>query len=69
MGREKEGFRENLELLNNRFPSHDMLSMEEVMTVTGYTDRRSLKKYLGQYFANKRISKVFVARYMCGIED
>lgn len=66
MGREKDGFRENLELLNNRFPSHDMLSMEEVMTVTGYTDRRSLKKYLGQHFANNRISKVYLARYMCG---
>lgn len=66
MGREKDGYRENLELLNNRFPSHDMLSMEEVMTVTGYMDRRSIKKYLGQYFENNRISKVYLARYMCG---
>ena len=66
MAREKDGYRENLELLNLRYPEHDLLSMEQVMTVTGYTDRRTLQKHLGQYFVNKRISKVFLARYMCG---
>lgn len=66
MGREKDGYRENLELLNSRFPNHDLLTMEEAMKVTGYTDRRTLTKHLGQYFVNKRISKVFLARYMCG---
>ena len=35
MAREKEGYRENLEILNNRFPDHDMLSIEEIMQVTG----------------------------------
>lgn len=66
MAREKEGYRDNLELLNNRFPDHDFLSMEEVMKVTGYTDRRTVKKYLGAAFVNNRISKVFLARFMCG---
>lgn len=66
MAREKEGYRENLELLNNRFPDHDLLSMEEVMQVTGYTDRRTLLKYMGKNFVNKRLSKVYLARYMCG---
>ena len=66
MAREKDGYRENLELLINRFPEHDLLSMEQVMQVTGYSDRRTLLKHLGQYFVNKRISKVFLARYMCG---
>lgn len=66
MAREKDGYRENLELLNTRFPEHDMLSMEQVMKVTGYADRRTLMKHLGQYFVNKRMSKVFLARYMCG---
>ena len=66
MAREKEGYRENLELLNNRFPNHDLLSMDEVMQVTGYSDRRTLLKHLGSYFINKKISKVFLARYMCG---
>ena len=31
MGREKDGYRENLELLNDRFPDHDLLTMDEVM--------------------------------------
>ena len=66
MAREKDGYRENLELLNNRFPEHDLLSMEQVMQVTGDSDRRTLLKHLGQSFVNKRISKVFLARYMCG---
>lgn len=66
MAREKDGFRENLELLNNRFPMSDMLSMEQAMQVIGCTDRRTLKKYLGKYLVHKQISKVFLARYMCG---
>lgn len=66
MAREKDGYRENLELLNNRFPMSDMLSMEQAMQVIGCTDRRTLKKYLGKHLVNKQISKVFLARYMCG---
>lgn len=66
MAREKEGYRENLELLNLRFPDHDLLTMEEVMQVTGYTDRRTIIKYLGKYIVNNRLSKVYLARYMCG---
>lgn len=67
MAREKECYRENLELLNNRFPEHDMLSMEEVLQVTGYTDRRTLFKYIPvKNWSNRKLSKVFLARYMCG---
>lgn len=66
MAREKDGYRENLELLNMRFPEHDLLTVEEVMQVTGYTDRRSVMKYLGKNFVNNRLSKVYLARYMCG---
>ena len=66
MAREKDGYRENLELLNNRFPQHDLLSMEQAMQVIGCTDRRTLQKHLGKYLVNKRISKVYLARYMCG---
>ena len=66
MAREKEGYRENLELLNSRFPEHDMLSLEEVMQVTGYKKRDTVMKYLGKGFINNRLSKVYLARYMCG---
>lgn len=67
MAREKDGYRDNLEILNNRFPDHDMLSMEEVMQVIGCTNRRTLIKHIGpSNWTNKRLSKVYLARYMCG---
>lgn len=66
MAREHPDYRANMEILNTRFPDHDMLSMEEAMTVTGWTDRRTLLKYMGKSFVNKRISKAALARYMCG---
>lgn len=66
MAREKDGYRDNLELLNMRFPQHDMLSIEEALQVTGYQKRDTLMRHLGDKFVNRRISKVFLARYMCG---
>lgn len=66
MSREKEFFRDNLELLNIRFPDHDMLTFEEVKQVMGWTDTRTLKKYLGKHIVNERICKPALARYMSG---
>ena len=67
MGREKDGYRENLELLNIRFPEHDLLTIEEVKQVTGFGSRKTILKYLGKYMiGNSKISKVYVARFMCG---
>lgn len=66
MAREKEGYRENMELLNNRFPDHDLLTMDEVKAVTGYKHKDTVLKHLGDKFTGNRLSKVFLARYMCG---
>lgn len=66
MGREKEGYRENLELLEQRYPGRLLLTIEEVMEVTGYTSRTTVQKYLGKFFVNHRISKAILARYLCG---
>ena len=66
MGREKEFYRDILELLNARYPGHDMLSVPEVMTVMGWKDDRTLRKHLGKYIVNGRICKPALARYMCG---
>ena len=68
MAREKEFYRENLELLNVRFPNHDMLSYEDVMKVMGWKDSRTVRKYLGQHIVNEKICKPALARYMCGGE-
>lgn len=66
MGREREGYRENLELLEQRYPGRMLLTIEEVMEVTGYASRKTIKKHLGKFFVNGRISKVHLARYLCG---
>ena len=66
MAREKEGYRENLELLNERFPNADMLDMNQVMMVIGCSDRRTLRRKIPQHWVGNRLSKVYLARYMCG---
>ena len=64
MAREKEDFRANLELLNLRFPDHDMLKVEEVMQVYGYANRKTVLKHFGDQFVNGRMSKATLARNM-----
>lgn len=64
MPREKEDYRANLEILNNRFPDHDMLSIQEIMQVTGYKSVNSVKRNFT--LVNRKISKAALARYMCG---
>ena len=66
MARELQDYRANLEILNIRFPQHDMLTEEQAMEVTGYKTRSTLRKHLGVCFAGKRISKAAMARWMCG---
>lgn len=66
MSREIDGYRENLELLNNRFPEHDMLTMEQVKEVTGFRSKDTVLKHLGTKFSGNRLSKVYLARFMCG---
>ena len=66
MAREKEFYRENLEILNTRYPDHDMLSIEEIMQVTGFKSLTTIRKIFGTMMVNKRISKAALARYMCG---
>ncbi len=64
MGREKEDFRANIEQLNRYYPDHEMLSIKEVMAVTGYRSKDTVKKHI--QFVNGRVSKAALARYMCG---
>ena len=66
MSRELDGYRDNLEILNLRFPNYDMLTIDDVAKVTGHRSRNTVLKHLGHKFINHRISKVYVARYMCG---
>jgi hypothetical protein len=66
MPREHPEYRDNLELLNRRFPDYDMLSLEEVAQVLNHKTTKTTKKLLGAGFVDRRLSKVKLARYMCG---
>ena len=66
MSRENECYRENLEILNARFPDHDMLTVDEVMQVLNCKSPKTVRKHLGDRFVNGKLSKSALARYMCG---
>lgn len=59
MPREKEGFRDNLERLNEFFPDHELLNVTDLMRFTG-RDRRTVTKFFN--FKGNFISKVEAAR-------
>lgn len=65
MPREKEGYRKNLEILNDRFPDQDMLKIVDVMQVFGFKTERTARKHFGPYIRFGRISKSTVADMMC----
>lgn len=64
MPREKEDFRGNLERLNELYPEKEMLTIKEAMQVMGFKRDCTAKKYIP--FTNHRVSKVTLARIMCG---
>lgn len=64
MAREKEDYRNNIEQLNMHFPDREMLTIREVMSITGYRSKDTVKKHIR--FVNGRVSKAALARYMCG---
>jgi hypothetical protein len=43
-----------------------MLTINEIMQVTGYTSINTIRKHLGKSLVNRKISKAALARYMCG---
>lgn len=67
MAREKPFYRENLELLNARYPDHDMLLLEEVAAVMGWKTRNTALRNLERVPKQAgRYSKAAIANYMCG---
>ena len=57
-------FRANLERLNELYPGTEMLNISQSAQVMGYKTRETAKKKL--HFKDNRISKVTLARIMCG---
>lgn len=64
MPREKPDYRDNLELLNILYPGVVMLDIDQVKAITGWLDSRTVRKYLP--VVGDRVSKVAVAKMMCG---
>ena len=61
MSREKEGFRDNLERLDQKFPNTELLNIGDLVSFTG-RDRRVVKEIFN--FNKNYISKVEVARQL-----
>ena len=64
MGREKEGYRHNIELLNERFPEKDALTLKEVADWLG-RQPRTVKKHIKFNEKTKLITKADLARQVC----
>lgn len=64
MPREKDGFRDCIALLNERFPDKDMLNIAEVMEFCGIS-RNTAKKKIRFNAATGKITKTDLARQVC----
>lgn len=63
MPREHPDYRNNFEMLNELFPGKCMLSVEDVMAVTGYKSQNAVRN--NYPIVRGRISKAQLARLMC----
>lgn len=63
MAREKQDFRIILEQLNGLFPGREVLTLQEVMALTGYRSPSSVRAHFS--IVRGRINKVTLAREMC----
>lgn len=61
MAREKDGYRDNLERLNERFPDRELLTIADVMDFCGIS-RNTARKWFKFNPTTKRISKADLAR-------
>lgn len=63
MPREYQDYRETIEQLNRQFPERELLTINDVMRVTGYRSKDTVKKHFP--FKNARINKATFARCLC----
>lgn len=65
MARELPDYRDNLEILNCRFPNYDALTITEVAQVLNKSER-AVRRDLGHAFVDRRMMKTRLAKYMAG---
>lgn len=62
MAREKEGFRDNLERLDAKYPDKELLSLSEAARYLGIHRETATKLLNGKMLPGNKISKVTLAR-------
>lgn len=60
MAREYPDYRNTIEQLNRLYPDRELLTMDEVMKITEYKTKDSVRKHYP--FVNRRINKATPAR-------
>lgn len=65
MARELPEYRDNLEILNTRFPNYDALTITEVAQVLNKSER-TVRREIGHIFIGRRVMKPALAKYMAG---
>lgn len=65
MPRERPDFRDTLEQLNTLYPGRELLTLAELMEVTGYKTRDSIRKHFPSICSGK-YNKTTVARILAG---
>ena len=63
MPREYPDYRNTVEQLNRLFPERELLTVKEVMQITGYKSVNTVKKHFP--VSNGKINKATLARIMC----
>lgn len=66
MPRVHPDYYDTMKILDDRFPDYDMLSIEEVAQVLNRKSLTTVRKQLGARFVDRKLSKVKLAKYMCG---
>lgn len=64
MGREREGYRDNYAMLNERFPNKDVLDRRDVALLLGVTTRSRLLSRI-RFNKLRLITKADLARQLC----
>lgn len=65
MSREKEGFRDVLEMLNAQFPEKGMLTRSDVAAFLGVNDRSRILSRIHFNSTTRMVSKTDFARQIC----
>ena len=65
MAREMPDYRATLEQLNAQFPGRELLTLSELMEITGYTTKDSIRRHFPSVCGGK-FNKATVARILAG---